>query len=943
MNTKIVSSKYFSVFLNLIFFIFSCILLSYNGFAKESLINKDVRSSGLMLATFDIDATPPIGSQMAYDPVINIWDLGLRARGIVLLGAGQPIVLCAIDWIGVANDSQDEFKRVLANAAGTVPQRVAIHTVHQHDAPVCDFGAEKLLKESGLDPLSLEGNFARRVIHLLEDAIRNSLKQAQPVTHIGLGEAPVYMVASNRRIQGPDGRIRATRYTTCTDSSLRTEPEGLIDPMVSLVSFWNAEKPIAVLSYYAVHPQSYYRTGLPNPDFPGIARFYRQLAVPQALHIHFNGAGGNLGAGKYNDGSHENRGILAERLADGMKRAWETTKREVITPDDVSWVVEQVALTPAEYLKSMNKEIKSRAKDTVFLTNNISKMVWYNRCKEGKKIDIGCLSLGRARILHMPGELFVEYQLAAKSERPDLFVAMAAYGDYGPEYICTDIAYEEGGYEASSASGVSAGSEKILMKAISKLLNGEEKVSTNLDSSLKLTKPVTQHENIETARKIVKIAPPLDLRKNNIASDLKLATFDVDATPPVGSLIAYDTVVNLWDMGLRARGIVLMGAGNPIVLCSVDWIAISNESQDAFRKALADAAGTVPERVVIHTVHQHDAPRCDFSAEKILKEAGLNPMSYESTFQHEVIHRLETAIRQSLDKSEPVTYIGLGEAQVYQVASARRILGKDGLLMEPRYSACTDSALRAQPEGVIDPMVSVISFWNKEKPIAVLSFYATHPQSYYRTGIPNPDFPGIARFIRQLAVPQALHVHFNGAGGNITAGKYNDGSKENRGILADRLADGMRRAWEATRFEPVSSASVGWFVEPIALKPAKVLESMQSGIKSMEASTITGNIYKLAWLERYQTGRKMDLSCLKIGQARILFMPGELFVEYQLAAKAERPDLFVTMAAYGDCGPGYIGTAIAYKQGGYETGPASGVTAEAEAVLIPAIKNLLKR
>ena len=79
--------------------------------------------------------------------------------------------------------------------------------------------------------------------------------------------------------------------------------------------------------------------------------------------------------------------------------------------------------------------------------------------------------MGRARILHMPGELFVEYQLAAKAERRDLFVAMAAYGDYGPEYICTDIAYQEGGYEAGIASGVSAGSEKILMGAIKNLLN----------------------------------------------------------------------------------------------------------------------------------------------------------------------------------------------------------------------------------------------------------------------------------------------------------------------------------------------------------------------------------------------------------------------------------------------------------------------------------------
>jgi len=46
---------------------------------------------------------------MAYDPVTNKWDLGLRARGIVLLGAGDPIVLCALDWIGIANEGMTSF------------------------------------------------------------------------------------------------------------------------------------------------------------------------------------------------------------------------------------------------------------------------------------------------------------------------------------------------------------------------------------------------------------------------------------------------------------------------------------------------------------------------------------------------------------------------------------------------------------------------------------------------------------------------------------------------------------------------------------------------------------------------------------------------------------------------------------------------------------------
>ena len=448
----------------------SCITV-FTVSAQNSDHPQEIKSTGLTIATFDVDATPPVGSYMAYGPVINTWDMGLRARGIVILGAGKPVVLCSVDWIGIANDSQDEFKRVMAEAAGTIAERVAVHTIHQHDAPICDFGAENYLKQAGLDPLSYESTFTRQVMYRLADAIRSSIKNTQPFNQVGLGEAPVYKVASNRRILGPDGLVRATRYTTCADSALRAEPEGLIDPIVSVVSFWNDDKPLAVLSYYAVHPQSYYQTGLPNPDFPGIARFYRQLAVPDALHVHFNGAGGNLGAGKYNDGSHENRGILAERLADGMKRAWESTKKEKITASDISWNIEQVALPPAKHFESLGEELKNKADNPVFISNNISKVIWYNRCMAGRKIDICCLSVGRARILHMPGELFVEYQLSARAERPDLFVAMAAYGDYGPEYICTDIAYQQGGYEGSDASGVAPGSEKIMMDAIKNLLH----------------------------------------------------------------------------------------------------------------------------------------------------------------------------------------------------------------------------------------------------------------------------------------------------------------------------------------------------------------------------------------------------------------------------------------------------------------------------------------
>jgi hypothetical protein len=433
-------------------------------------------SPQLKLATFDVDATPPIGSMMAYDKVLRRDDLPLRLRGVVLLGAGDPIVLCAVDWIGIANEGHDAFRDALAKAAGTTRQRVAVHTLHQHDAPICNFSGEKLLQEVGATDLGrFDGTFARELIARAANAVHEATTQAHPVTHIGWGQAEVKEVASNRRIMGPDGKVKATRYTATADPKLRAEPVGTIDPNVSLISFWNGDKPLAVLSYYACHPQSYYRTGIPNPDFPGIARFVRGQAVPEALHVHFNGAGGNIGAGKYNDGAKPNRVALAMKLADGMQRAWDATQKTPITPQQVQWRTEPVALPPAPHLdENRLRADLAKTSDAAVSQGAAGHLAWLVRCREGHKIDLALLSLGDIRVLHMPGELFVEYQLAAQAMRKDLHVAMAAYGDYGPGYIGTKVAYGEGGYETSpGASRVAPEVEPVLMEGMKKLLEGK--------------------------------------------------------------------------------------------------------------------------------------------------------------------------------------------------------------------------------------------------------------------------------------------------------------------------------------------------------------------------------------------------------------------------------------------------------------------------------------
>ena len=329
------------------------------------------------------------------------------------------------------------------------------------------------MREAGVTDLGrYDGSFARQTIERAANAARVAVEAAQPITHIGWGEAEVQEVASNRRILGPDGKVRVTRYTATKDPAVRAEPVGVIDPVVSLVSFWNGDQPVAVLSYYACHPQSYYRTGIPNPDFPGIARFVRGQAVPEALHVHFNGAGGNIGAGKYNDGAKENRVALAMRLADGMRRAWESTKKTPVAADRLQWRTVTVALPPAPHLDEANlrANLTSAAASTA-ATTAADKLAWLTRCRSGHQVDLALLRMGDICVLHMPGELFVEYQLAAKKLRSDGHVAMAAYGDYGPGYIGTERAYGEGGYETSQgASNVAPTVEAILMDGMRELL-----------------------------------------------------------------------------------------------------------------------------------------------------------------------------------------------------------------------------------------------------------------------------------------------------------------------------------------------------------------------------------------------------------------------------------------------------------------------------------------
>jgi hypothetical protein len=263
------------------------------------------------------------------------------------------------------------------------------------------------------------------------------------------------------------------RWSKSSNADAIAAPEGVIDPLLRTVAMFNGEQLVAVLTYYATHPQSYYGQGDVTCEFVGLARNARQRALGGSLHVHFGGAGGNVAAGKYNDGSTGRRPILAERMEAGMRAAWKNVKRFRVNAEDVEWRVHAAALPAAKHLneEKLLAILDDPMADPTSQLSAASHLVWLRRCQAGETVDLTCLRLGSIYLLHMPGELFVEFQLAAAKLRPADHVCMAAYGDYGPGYIGTEIAYSQGGYETSPrASRVAPEVEGVIMEGLRKLL-----------------------------------------------------------------------------------------------------------------------------------------------------------------------------------------------------------------------------------------------------------------------------------------------------------------------------------------------------------------------------------------------------------------------------------------------------------------------------------------
>ena len=101
------------------------------GFVGRGLAAKpgDSPQGGkFQLSPFTEDVTPPVGNPVFGGRPARATVIvdRLEANGLVLCGPGKPIVLVAVDWCEICNESYERWRSVLAEAAGTDKERVLI-------------------------------------------------------------------------------------------------------------------------------------------------------------------------------------------------------------------------------------------------------------------------------------------------------------------------------------------------------------------------------------------------------------------------------------------------------------------------------------------------------------------------------------------------------------------------------------------------------------------------------------------------------------------------------------------------------------------------------------------------------------------------------------------------------------------------------------------------
>ena len=406
---------------------------------------------------------------------------------------------------------------------------------------------------------------------------------------------------------------------------------------------------------------------------------------------------------------------------------------------------------------------------------------------------------------------------------------------------------------------------------------------------------------------------------------LKAGFSRVDVTPPLGTNLAG------YFSKRPARGIhdpiylnaVAYGDGNNTnIIIAGDFLSIMEVYATKLRKLISETVNVPADNILICALHQHTSGRL-----------GVPPWtgSIEDKSYLDVLFKkfCDVAKMAKDDMKDAVASTASAET-AYKISFIRRYKMRDGSTVTnpPRQSPDID-----RPIGRADNTVRLVRFKRAEGGDIALVNFSTHPDCigglYF-----SADWPGCVRRFVEKDLEGARCMVVNGAQGDVNhvdvSVPEGDPVMEQGFALSERMgrviADTVVRIWNRTAdrkegrlFSEVDMTETPSNREGAEKKDyyAKIMDEYNSGLKKYSA-TVLGKARRVLNLDL--TPIKIVIPVTVQGFSDVVFVGfgGEPFSDYAAKMREAAPESFVITCGLANGQEGYLPTADAFAEGGYE-------------------------
>lgn len=395
---------------------------------------------------------------------------------------------------------------------------------------------------------------------------------------------------------------------------------------------------------------------------------------------------------------------------------------------------------------------------------------------------------------------------------------------------------------------------------------------------------------------------------------------EVDITPSLGSTIP-GYFVDRKSTGvidrLYAKALVVDQDGSAVAFVVLDVIKVPGPLVANIRARVGRFTDIPPGRVMVSATHTHTGPAVATSTFLSADEAYLEWLAVKAA---------DAVILAYRDRRE--ARIGFGAGHEADIAFHRRFFMKDGTVR-------TNPGLRNpdidRPAGPIDPEVGVIRIDDADgRPMGVVTNYAVHTDTVGGTQY-CADFPGeLSVVLKKVLGEQTVSLFMMGASGNINhydvlGGRKEDYAKPSRHYLkmGRILAGEVLKVRE--KIVTSGEAAVKELKTNITLSyrqpTEQQIEAAQANLANLPEGHVERNFAKelLEAARRGEGTTEAEIQTIAVGEAAVVGLPAEIFVEFGLQIKAGSPYglTIINELCNGNAGT-YVCTKEAYRLGGYE-------------------------